>query len=215
VLLEIETALPDRITLRLPEAKSECQGKFDGKPYPVLLDGAASKRTSSFEKLGEYSFRVMNSMQGKPLHVDLFTLSEDGQTLTIDSKPVAADGRQLIGQNIGFFEFAPDENTVLVWAHELKDRFLLHGYPLALCTALDRIAFAGGANLGGEDQDQLYLLETDGDRVELIGRHPERIDHIAFSPDGQIIAASGGSVGALLWNASARSQANSSSGSCR
>jgi hypothetical protein len=91
VLLEIETAVPDRITLRLPEAKNECQGKFDGKPYPVFLNGAASNRTSSFEKLGEFSFKVMNSLQGKPMHIDVFTLSQDGQTLTIDSKPVAAD----------------------------------------------------------------------------------------------------------------------------
>jgi hypothetical protein len=90
-MLEIATALPDRITLKLPGAKRECQGKFDGKEYPVLLDGTASDRTSSFERLGEFSFKVTNSLQGKPLYVDRFTLSEDGQTLTLDSKPVAAD----------------------------------------------------------------------------------------------------------------------------
>jgi hypothetical protein len=91
VLLELTTAPPDRITLKFPEARIDCQGRFDGKPYPVLLEGSAANRTSSFEKLGEFSFKVMNSLQGKPMHIDVFTLSQDGQTLTIDSKPVAAD----------------------------------------------------------------------------------------------------------------------------
>lgn len=91
VLLEIATLLPDGITLKFPEAKIECRGKFDGKPYPVLDDGSVSNLTISFEKLGENSFRVTNRLLEKPMYIDVFTLSEDGQTLTIDSKPVAAD----------------------------------------------------------------------------------------------------------------------------
>ncbi len=89
--LELFTDASNHITLKYPEFQTVCNGSFDGKDYVLMTAGAASKQTASFEKTGANSFRMTTKMGGKPLYIDVITVSADGKVLTDDGNAVSAN----------------------------------------------------------------------------------------------------------------------------
>lgn len=65
-------------------------GQFDGKDNPALGLMAGSKNTFAFKKVGPTSFEVTSKLDGKPMIVDVYSVSADGRTLTIDGTPTNA-----------------------------------------------------------------------------------------------------------------------------
>jgi hypothetical protein len=87
--LKITTQGTDGMTIEVPEFQQVIEGRFDGKDYPVMQAGQASKFTNSFAKGGPNSFKIQTKLNGKPFAVDVYTLSADGKTLTDETTVTA------------------------------------------------------------------------------------------------------------------------------
>ncbi len=79
------------VTVEYPEFQQVCKGKFDGKDHTVTQAGVASKIAFAFERSGADAFKMTTKLQGKPVFVDVLTLSADGNTLTDDGNGVSVD----------------------------------------------------------------------------------------------------------------------------
>ncbi len=62
-------------------------GQFDGNDNPTQGRMAGSKYTAAFKKTGANSFEVTTKLDGKPMYVDVYSLSSDGKTLTVSGTP--------------------------------------------------------------------------------------------------------------------------------
>jgi hypothetical protein len=71
------------------EAQSTCKASFDGKDYPVMMAGQASKFTNAFTKVSPTTLTVTTKMSGKEFATDVYTISADGKTLTDESTATA------------------------------------------------------------------------------------------------------------------------------
>jgi hypothetical protein len=87
--LKITMQGTDGVTMETPEYQSEVKGSFDGKDYPVMQAGQASKFTNTFTKTAPNTVKVGTKLDGKPFAVDIYRLSADGKTLTDESTAVA------------------------------------------------------------------------------------------------------------------------------
>jgi len=76
------------ITITIPEAQATVKGSFDGKDYPVMQAGQATKFTNAFAKVGN-TLNVTQKLNGKVFTEDVYTLSADGKTLTDESTAIA------------------------------------------------------------------------------------------------------------------------------
>ncbi len=65
-------------------------GQFDGKDNAAQGMMAGSKTTFAFRKINDSSFEVTAKLDGKPMYVDVYTVSADGKTLTDAGTPVNA-----------------------------------------------------------------------------------------------------------------------------
>ncbi|HYV99724.1 MAG TPA: hypothetical protein VE967_19850 [Gemmatimonadaceae bacterium] len=77
------------ITMEVPEFQSVVKGSFDGKDNPMMQGGQATKMTQAFAKAGATSFTATLKMGGKDFSTDVYTLSADGKTLTLESTTTA------------------------------------------------------------------------------------------------------------------------------
>ena len=80
--LDIEVA--DGYDLVQRSGGAQCKANFDGRDYPII---GPNGQPSGFErcrisKVGDRGFSLTISINGKPVAVDTFTVSPDGQTLT-------------------------------------------------------------------------------------------------------------------------------------
>jgi len=80
--LKFATVAENKFTFDCPELKMTCQGAFDGKDHVVNAQGETTKQTFVFERKGAKSFQVTTKIDGKPFMIEVFTLSDDGKTLT-------------------------------------------------------------------------------------------------------------------------------------
>jgi hypothetical protein len=87
--LKITRQGTDGMTIEVPEYKQTIEGSFDGKEYPVMQAGQASKFTNTFAKSGPNSFKIATKLNGKPFAVDVYILSADGKTLTDETTVIA------------------------------------------------------------------------------------------------------------------------------
>jgi hypothetical protein len=87
----ITTKGKNGVTVEYLEFKQVCKGSFDGKDHTLTEAGAASKIALAFEKTGADTIKVTTKLQGKPIYVDVFTLSADGNTLTDDGNGVSVN----------------------------------------------------------------------------------------------------------------------------
>lgn len=65
-------------------------GQFDGKDNPLQGPMASPKSSVSFKKLSATSFEVTSKLDGKPMYVDVYTVSADGKSLIDEGTPVNA-----------------------------------------------------------------------------------------------------------------------------
>ena len=79
------------VTVEYPEFQQVCKGQFDGKDHTVTQAGVASKTAFAFERTGADAFKITTKVQGKPIFVDVLTLSADGNTLTDEGNGVSVD----------------------------------------------------------------------------------------------------------------------------
>jgi hypothetical protein len=87
--LKITMQGTDGMTMETPEYQQEVKGSFDGKDYPVMQAGQASKFTNTFAKSGPGTLKVGTKLNGKPFAVDVYRLSADGKSLTDESTTIA------------------------------------------------------------------------------------------------------------------------------
>ena len=76
------------ITITIPEAQATVKGSFDGKDYPVMQAGRATKFTNAFANVRN-SIKVTQKLNGKVFTEDVYTVSADGKTLTDESTAIA------------------------------------------------------------------------------------------------------------------------------
>lgn len=87
--MKITTDGTNGITVESLEAQRTRKASFDGKDYPVMVAGQASKFTNAFTKTSPTTFTVTTRMNGKEFAMDVYTISADGKTLTNDSTMTA------------------------------------------------------------------------------------------------------------------------------
>jgi hypothetical protein len=69
---------------------SACKANFDGRDYPIVgPDGKPSEwETCTIAKVGDRGFSSTIKVSGKPVAIDTFMASDDGQTLTQRGGPI-------------------------------------------------------------------------------------------------------------------------------
>lgn len=76
------------ITITIPEAQTTVKGRFDGKDYPVMQAGQATKFTNAFARVGN-TIHVTGKLNGKAFSEEVYTLSANGKTLTDEQTAIA------------------------------------------------------------------------------------------------------------------------------
>jgi len=79
------------ITITSPEFQQIAKGSFDGKDYPVMQAGQATKFTNAFTKTAVNTFKVTTKLSGKVFGEDVYTISADGKTLTDNATATATN----------------------------------------------------------------------------------------------------------------------------
>ena len=74
----LELAVADGFDLVITQGAAVVKANFDGREYHPLR----GSETIKISRVGNNGFSMTVSVDGKPMVVDTFTLSEDGQTLT-------------------------------------------------------------------------------------------------------------------------------------
>jgi hypothetical protein len=87
--LEVAVTAPDGVTIT-DDTGAVFSGQFDGKAAPALGRLKGSKYTTIFSKSGGKGFEMKTSVDGQPMYAEVYSVSADGQTLTIDGTPVNA-----------------------------------------------------------------------------------------------------------------------------
>jgi hypothetical protein len=90
-MLEIATTGSDGVMLK-DDTGPLCGGQLDGKDNPVLGMMAGSKHTCAFKKVSGSSFELTSKLDGKSMYVEVYSVSTDGKTLTINGTPTNAKG---------------------------------------------------------------------------------------------------------------------------
>ena len=87
--LEISANAPDGVTLK-DDTGNVFSGQFDGKDTPAQGRMAGSKFTTAFRKTGANAFELTVTLDGKPMFVEIYSVSADGKTLTDSGTPTNA-----------------------------------------------------------------------------------------------------------------------------
>jgi hypothetical protein len=88
ITLKIAMDAANGVTMTYPESQTTVTGNFDGKDYPQIQAGTATKFTNSFAKVGK-AIKVTGKLKGKVFTEEVYTLSADGKTLTDVSTAIA------------------------------------------------------------------------------------------------------------------------------
>ena len=87
--LVVSAAAPDGVSIT-DDSGAIFGGQFDGKETPALGRLRGSKITTVFKKAKANSFELTNKIDGKAMSTDMYSVSADGKTLTIDGTPTNA-----------------------------------------------------------------------------------------------------------------------------
>ena len=87
--VEVAAAAPDGVTIT-DDSGAIVSGQFDGKETPALGRLKGSKITTMFKRTGASGFEVTTKVDGKPMYAEVYSVSADGKTLTIDGTPTNA-----------------------------------------------------------------------------------------------------------------------------
>lgn len=89
--MEITASGADGVMLK-DDTGPMSSGQFDGKDNPALGMMAGSKTTFAFKKVNGSSFEMTSKLDGKPMYVEVYSVSSDGKTLTVNGTPSNAKG---------------------------------------------------------------------------------------------------------------------------
>jgi len=81
----------DGLTLEISDYKTECSVKFDGKGYPCTGPTMPKNFLMTARKAGPRSLEFTETMDGKVVYRDLFTVSADGKTMTDEAAAAGAN----------------------------------------------------------------------------------------------------------------------------
>lgn len=87
--LEVSAAAPDGVSIT-DDSGATFSGQFNGKETPALGRLKGSKITTIFKKAKANSFEVTNKVDGKAMSTEIYSVSADGKTLSIDGTPTNA-----------------------------------------------------------------------------------------------------------------------------
>lgn len=85
--MELAPSTGDGLTWTIPSYKISLDLKFDGKDHPVKGPTVPENFTIAATSKGPRSFELVEKMSGKVVYRGMYTLSEDGKTLTAQFSP--------------------------------------------------------------------------------------------------------------------------------
>jgi len=88
-VLEIASSGANGVSLK-DDTGPVVNGQFDGRDNAAQGMMTGTKSTYSLRKISASSFELTSKLDGKPMYVDVYSVSADGKTLTIDGTPVNA-----------------------------------------------------------------------------------------------------------------------------
>jgi hypothetical protein len=89
----------DGLTVKIISAKAICEAKFDGADYPATGPQVPEGYTLAIKKAGPRAFEMVQKLKGRVLYTSLFSVSENGQTLTeTDSETSVGERLKLVYQ---------------------------------------------------------------------------------------------------------------------
>jgi hypothetical protein len=72
----------DGLTVKIISSNAVCEAKFDGADYPATGPQVPDGYTLAIKKSGPRAFEMVQKLKGKALYTSLFSVSENGKTLT-------------------------------------------------------------------------------------------------------------------------------------
>ena len=72
----------DGLTVKIISSNAVCEAKFDGADYLATGPQVPDGYTLAIKKTGPRAFEMVQKLRGKALYASLFSVSEDGKTLT-------------------------------------------------------------------------------------------------------------------------------------
>ena len=88
--LIIEAFGSDGLSFIVPHLKHRVDMNFDGKRYSDIGDGDSKGQTSSGKRISDRAIVIDGQVNDKPDDREEFTVSEDGKTLTIVTRPAGS-----------------------------------------------------------------------------------------------------------------------------
>jgi hypothetical protein len=88
-MLEVAAAAPGGVTIT-DDTGTVFSGQFDGTVAPALGRLKGSTYATAFRKTGADGFEMKTSVAGQAMYTEVYSVSADGKTLTIDGTPVHA-----------------------------------------------------------------------------------------------------------------------------
>ena len=87
---EIEANGEDGLTFKIVDYNAVCSVKFDQKEYPCTGPTMPKNFMMSAKKIGPRSIEFQETLEGKAVYHDVFTVSADGKTLVDEASPAAS-----------------------------------------------------------------------------------------------------------------------------
>ena len=87
--LDVAATPPDGVTIT-DDSGAVFSGQFDGKVTPALGRLKGSKLTTVFKKTGPNGFEITTNIDGKAMYAEVYSVSADGKTLTLNGTPTNA-----------------------------------------------------------------------------------------------------------------------------
>lgn len=83
----------DGLTVKIICSNAICEAKFDGGDYPATGPQVPDGYTLAIKKTGPRAFEMVQKLRGKTLYTSLFSVSEEGKTLTESDSETSAGVR--------------------------------------------------------------------------------------------------------------------------
>lgn len=70
------------LTVKIISSNAICEAKFDGADYPATGPQVPDGYTLAIRKQGPRAFEMVQKLRGRTLYTSVFSVSQDGKTLT-------------------------------------------------------------------------------------------------------------------------------------
>lgn len=83
--------------MKIVSSNAICAAKFDGADYPATGPQVPEGYTLAIKHAGPLAFEMVQKLKGKTLYTSVFSVSEDGKTLTeTDSETSAGEPVKIV-----------------------------------------------------------------------------------------------------------------------